>query len=135
MSTTVITKPKVEIAPDLLKEIKSQIHEMGQVVIHFLFSVSQQSAYGTGIRIWPTTYLFPHDSDHRSELVHAENITLYPQWQYVSPGGSKYFTLIFSGLPRDCATFDMIEQCTGGGAFVVKNITRNESDIYFVRWA
>lgn len=133
MSTTVITKPKVEIDPKLLKEIKTQVHELGQVVLHFIYTVPQ-SLYPSYIRIWPTTFLYDKGSAHKSELVHIENISLYPTWYECQPGGKYYFTLIFSGLPKSCTSFDFIEHCTNqAGAFAVHDISRNNSDVYYLR--
>lgn len=133
MSTIVIDKPKVDIAPDLLTEMQTQVHEMGQVVVHVLFSVPAHLS-STYIRIWPTTYLFDHGSDHRSELVHAENITYYPEWSQCMGGGQYFFTLIFSGLPRDCSVFDLVEHCTNqAGAFEARSIPRTSSDVYYLR--
>lgn len=130
---TKIKRPKIEISPEVLKELNAQVHEMGQVVLHILFS-SQTFSEGTYIRIWPSSFLFDHDSDHASELVHCENITLAPTWQVVEAGDKCYFTLIFSGLPRDCRTFDFIEYCGGqGGGFEIRNIARSESDIYYFK--
>jgi len=127
--TTIITKPKVEISPDLLSKLDSQIHEAGQVVVHCI--VQNTSAEGMYMRIWPSTNLYPHLSSHRSELVHAENICYYPAWQEMR-SGDNYFTLIFSGLPRSCDVFDLIEHCNGNmGAFRIMNIPRNETDVYY----
>ena len=126
---TIIKDPKVEIEKDLLEEIKAQIHEQGQVVVHCL----QEAPFPSFIRIWPTTYLYDQHSDHRSELVHAENIIYFPNWQIVEEG-QNYFTLIFSGLPKSCIVFDLIEHCSNeGGAFKALNIPRNENDVYYVR--
>ena len=125
----VITEPKVDIDPDLLEELASQIHEQGQIVIHCL----QASVFPSFIRIWPSTFLYDQQSDHRSELVHAENIVYYPNWMAVNEG-INHFTLIFSGLPNHCEIFDLIEHCSNeGGAFRALNITRNKSDVYYVR--
>jgi len=133
MSTTVITKPKVEVSEKLLSEIKSQVHESGQVILHFIYDVPL-SLYSSYIRIWPTTYLYDKGSAHTSELIHVENITLYPQWFECQPGGTFYFTLIFSGLPKSCSRFDFIEHCTNqAGAFSVLDIHRNDSDVYYLR--
>lgn len=126
---TIIKDPKVDISTDLLEELQSKIHEQGQVVVHCL----QESDYPSFIRIWPSTYLYDHHSDHRSELVHAEKITYFPNWQVVDEG-ENYFTLIFSGLPKSCIVFDLIEHCSNeGGAFKALNIPRNDSDVYYVR--
>jgi len=102
----------------------------GQVIIHCIVSASRQ---GTYIRIWPTTYLFDNGSSHRSDLVLAENISLYPNWQEVLPGKSAHFTLIFSKLPKSCRTFDLREVIPAPNPFEVLAIQRNETDVYFVR--
>lgn len=126
----VIVKPEISISTGLLEKLKEQIHEQGQVVVHF---VMRTMYFGMNIRIWPTTYLFDQHSDHRSELVHAENISHYPVWTEVFPG-DHYFTLIFSGLPRSCTRFDLIEQCSNEqGSFKVLNVPRNDSDVYYVQ--
>ncbi len=88
----------------------------------------------TYIRIWPSTYLYDHTSDHKSDLVHAEKISYYPEWT-MTDSGEAYFSLVFSGLPKSCTVFDLIEHCTNeGGAFKVLNIPRNESDVYYVQF-
>jgi len=133
MSTTVITKPKVDIAPSLLRKIKEQTEEMGQVVLHFIYN-TPPNVEDMLIRIWPTTFLYDQDSAHKSDMVHVENITLYPVWYRCPPGTTTFFTLIFSGLPKSCTTFDFIEHCTNqAGAFEVRDIARNDSDVYFLR--
>lgn len=129
---TVISKPGVDISPEIKKLIQHSTEEMGQVVIHF--TVDNPSSQETWIRIWPTTYLYDQGSSHNSELVHIENIVYYPHWQVCPGGKSSQFTLIFSGLPKSCTTFDFIEHCTNqGGAFEVRDIARNESDVYYLR--
>ena len=134
MSVSVITKPKVHIAPDLLKQLRDQPEEAGQVIIHFIFR--NLHPWSTLIRIWPTTYLYDQDSDHISELVHAENISMYPTWQEVPPLSQSFFTLIFSGLPKSCSVFDFEEVCDGaGGEFALSGISRNEMDVYYIEVA
>ena len=131
MSVEVIEKPKVSISEDILKDLKTQVDEQGQVILHFLFVAF---GYGQKIRIWPSTYLFDADSDHKSEMVLAENISMAPEWTSLDPGTAAHFTLIFNGLPKSCSQFHFQEFCPGeGGAFNAKNIKRNESDVYFLR--
>lgn len=126
----IITKPAISIDTSLLEKLKTQIHEQGQVIVHFVLSTQY---IGVNIRIWPTTYLYDQHSSHTSELVHAENITHYPTWTEVHPG-DHYFTLIFSGLPKTCSVFDLIEKCSSEfGAFKVMNVPRNDSDVYYVQ--
>lgn len=125
----VVKNPKVDIDPALLAELKTQIHEAGQVVVHCI----QNSKEPSFIRIWPSTFLYDHHSEHRSNLVHAENITYFPEWKAVS-GGDTHFTLVFSGLPKSVKVFDLQEQCQNqAGAFKVFSIARNNSDVYYVQ--
>lgn len=134
MSPTIIKKPETKISTKLLREIKTKTEEMGQVVLHFVFQTSESMLGDTLIRIWPTTFLYDLGSSHKSDLVHIENITYYPDW-YLCPAGTEtFFTLIFSGLPKSCSAFDFIEHCTNqAGAFEVRNIQRNNSDVYFLQ--
>ena len=134
MSATIIKKPETKISNKLLNEIKAQTEEMGQVVLHFVFKTSNSMLGDTLIRIWPTSYLYDLHSSHKSELVHIENITYYPDWFLCPAGTETFFTLIFSGLPKSCTAFDFIEHCTNqSGAFLVENIQRNKSDVYFLQ--
>lgn len=128
-SPSIIKHPQVDISPEILEELKTQIHEIGQVVVHCI-QISTQPSY---IRIWPSTYLYDQHSDHVSELIHAEKISYYPQWTAVDQGET-HFTLIFSGLPKSCLVFDLYEQCNNqGGAFMVNAIVRNSTDVYYVQ--
>ena len=131
MSPTVITKPKVDISPSILDQIQSRTEEQGQVVLHFIFR--NFMPWATMIRIWPTCFLFDQDSDHVSELIHVENVTMYPTWQDVPPMTETFFTLIFTGLPKSCTRFDFEEHCTSeAGEFFCKGIERNEVDVYYL---
>jgi len=134
MAATIIKKPETFISKQLLNQIKTQSEEMGQVVLHFVFHTPDMLFGDSLIRIWPTTYLYDLHSAHKSELVHIENITYYPDWYLCPAGTESYFTLIFSGLPKSCTAFDFIEHCTNqSGAFQVKNIQRNKTDVYFLQ--
>lgn len=126
----IITKPKVHIAPDLLEKVKELTETEGQVIIHCLY---HSRLGGDGIRIWPSTYLFDCQSDHRSSLVHVEGVSMYPTWTLLAPG-THIFTLIFSKLPKSCSVFDLVEDCDGSpGAFRVTGIKRSTDDVYYVR--
>ncbi len=129
--STIITRPKVEIAPDILNELNALTQEEGQVIVHCVSSAPATADYY--IRIWPSTYLFDRDSDHTSELVHTEKIALAPTWQLVPAGQAVFYSLIFSGLPKSCAVFDLEEIIPLPGRFSARNIRRNNEDVYFVR--
>ncbi len=128
-----IQEPPVKAKPDVDMEVLLSIHpelmEDSFVYVHCHFNNKGQDAL---IRIWKTTFRVDVVSSARSQLVHAENITIAPQWTLI-PDHQKYtFLLIFSGLPKSCKQFDMIEEISQPGGFHVKNIPRNETDIYHV---
>jgi len=123
------TKDKIKISEQLKNELQSQIHVEQQVIIHCHF---HSLVGGDGIRIWPSTYLFDHHSDHVSTLAFAEGISMFPTWTWL-PNGEFSFTLIFSGLPRSCKMFDLVEDCNGNsGSFKVSSIKRTKDDVYHV---
>lgn len=130
MSATVITKPELIISEDVLAELKQQFKEESQVIVHCLYA--SELDYESYIRIWPSTYLFDDQSAHQSKLVHVEKITLFPNWLRVPSGANHNFSLIFSGLPSQCQSFDLKEIIPQAGGFEVIGIARNETDVYFV---
>lgn len=125
----VISKPI--IAKEILESLQTKIEEEKQVIVHCCFPASP--FLGNLIRIWNTTYLVDNTSSHKSKLIHAENITIYPNWTVVPFMKDFWFTLVFSGLPKDCTSFDFKEIITEEGGFFVKSIKRNSSDIYRIK--
>ncbi len=111
------------------KKLKTLPEQENQVIIHCMYTGTSE---GMLIRIWPTTFLISRDIPHRSELVLAENIPLYPQWMNVPNGTTINFSLIFTGLPKSCQHFDLVEEIPKPGAFVISNIARNDTDVYTV---
>jgi len=131
MESGIILKPEVVIDQKIKDLLKTSTHEAGQVIVHCIHD--NKSLFPALIRIWPTTFLYDKNSSHISEMVVAENISYYPEWTEVG-NGQTYFSLIFSGLPKSCANFDLIEDCKGGlYPFKVLDIARNESDVYYVQ--
>ena len=109
----------------LYKEL-TNIEEEKQVTVHC-------SCIGVSrIRIWKSTFLVAHSSSHRSKLIHAENITLFPEWTPVEEDKKSRFTLVFTGLPKGCKQFDLVEDIPEPGGFIVRNIKRNNSDVYLI---
>ncbi len=106
--------------------------EESQVVVHCTFVSGE---YEQAIRVWKSTYLLDRGSEHRSELVSAFNVSMYPAWTLVRGGHSLQFTLIFTGLPKSCKAFDLIEIIPQPGGFVERNIPRNEKDVYRIQFA
>ncbi len=124
-----IVKPK--IAPEILEALKTKSEEEKQVIVHCCFPASP--FFGNLIRIWPSTILMDENSGHESRLIHSENISLFPYWTEVPPMKDYWFTLVFSGLPKDCLSFDFKEVIPEEGGFFVKNIKRNSTDIYRIK--
>lgn len=103
-----------------------------QVIVHVKY---KGSFYKNQIGILKSTFLCSKNSDHKSELLFTENISVYPKRTYVPYGKNKIFTLIFSGLPKSCREFDLFENISDGEACVIQNISRNGSDVYTVNIA
>lgn len=123
-----LIKEKIEIAPELLEQIKTQ--EEKQVTIHAI--VKGFSIGDCTVRVWPTIYLIPKGSNHKCKLLHHFNIVMYPKWQPLAANQSLRFTLLFEGLPADCTSFDLVEIIPEPNPFEMHNIPRNEQDVYVI---
>lgn len=119
------------IAEEILELLQTQIAEEKQVIVHCCFPA--QDSFGSLIRVWQSTFLIDERSGHKSHLIHAENISLFPYWTEVPPMKDFWFTLVFSGLPKDCTQFNLQEIIPEEGGFFVQNIRRNETDVYRVK--
>jgi len=128
--STIITKPKVELDKQLLTELLALTKEEKQVIVHCLFDA--RNMLGAKIRIWPSTFLYDVGSAHRSDLVHADNISFCPQWTDIPEGKVAHFSLVFTGLSSACSSFDLIEEIPQEGGFKVTGIKRNDTDVYYV---
>lgn len=87
---------------------------------------------GSCIRIWKSTVLLPHHSTHKCRLIHAEKVSIAPEWTWIPESEVFSFTLIFSGLPKDCIVFDLVEDIPEPAGFIVRGIARNLSDVYVI---
>jgi hypothetical protein len=123
-------KPEVDI--DVLTAIASGVLEDSYVYVHCYFDNPHE---GSLIRIWKTTFLMDLVSGTRSKLVHAENISFAPVWTLIPDRTTFSFLLIFSALPKSCTQFDLIEEIPQPGGFHVKNIQRNQQDVYHITLA
>ena len=124
-----LVKPKVKIDKTTRHKLLNQINEESQVIVHCTYTGTR---IGNRIRIWKSIFLYPKGSTRKSKLIHQENITLFPTWMPVPLGQTIIFTLIFTALPKHCKQFDLIEKIPEPGGFEMRNIARNETDIYFV---
>ena len=122
-----IAKPEVHV--EALTHIDPQTLDDSFVYVHCYFRNKWENML---IRIWKTTYLIDSTSATRSKLIHAENISLAPVWTQIPDGTVYSFLLIFSGLPKSCKQFDLVEEISEPGGFLIKNIARNETDVYHI---
>lgn len=121
------TKP--ELDPDLLVSIDIQLLTDSYVYVHCYFQNEWQDAL---VRIWKTTFLIDQGSGFKSALMHAENISIAPLWTLIPDNTTHNFLLIFEALPKSCSHFDLIEEIPQPGGFHVKNIQRNQKDVYHI---
>ncbi len=128
METTIV-KPIID--EKILEDLQSKINEEKQVIVHCCFPASP--FWGNLIRIWKSTFLIDTVSGSKSALVHNENISLYPYWTEIEPMKDYWFTLVFTGLPKDCTQFNLVEEIPQEGGFFIQNIKRNSTDIYRVK--
>lgn len=106
-------------------EVKTLESEERQTIVHC--TCDEVYAY----RIWPSTYLIEHGTGKQAKLITAFNISFAPQWTL---NDGKGFTLIFEGLSKACASFDLKEIIPQEGGFEFNNIQRNSTDVYQVRF-
>jgi hypothetical protein len=120
-------KPKVDV--ETLTRIDPATLEDSFVYVHCYFHNTSKDML---IRIWKTTFLLDKGSGSRSQLVHAENISIAPVWTQIPNQGTYSFLLIFNGLPKSCQLFDLVEDIPQPGGFFFQDIARNETDVYHV---
>ncbi len=95
-----------------------------QTIIHCTYKPEM------AVRIWPSTFLIEKESGRKAKLLTAFNISFAPEWTFATNGNK--FTLIFEGLSKECAQFDLMEIIPLPDPFVVRNIARNQSDVYHI---
>ena len=122
-----VIKPEVDI--EVYTSIDASTLEDSFVYVHCYFQNKWENML---IRIWKTTFLIDRASGTRSKLIHAENITYAPVWTRIPDGQQYTFLLIFSGLPKSCNLFDLVEEIPEPGGFCIQNISRNERDVYHI---
>ena len=124
-----VIKKEVFIDPRLKRELLEKQEEEKQVIVHFTL---HGGLPGDAARIWKSTYLIDVESQIRYSLLWAEGISYAPKWTLISPERPLEFTLIFKGLPKGCKIFDLLEIIPEEGGFELRNIRRNNSDVYYV---
>ena len=124
-----LPKIKPELDSEILVSIEAQSLTDSYVYVHCYFQNEWKDAL---VRIWKTTFLVDHATGLKSSLIHAENISIAPLWTLIPDNITHNFLLIFGALPKGCSQFDLIEEIPQPGGFCVKNIQRNQRDVYHV---
>jgi len=130
--TTNKTIPQVDIHLKAIIKLNSlnKSQKESQVIVHCTYTPLLQ---GEQIRICKSTYLKPHEEvDNIRKLQQVYNISIYPDWTLLEPNNPISFTLVFAGLPTDCKSFDLIEEVFSSIPIEIKDIKRNETDVYNV---
>ncbi len=132
-SPSIVEEPPVKVKPevdaDVLSAIQSLYQEDSFIYVHCYFNNEWKDML---IRIWKTTFLIDRASASRAKLVHAENISIAPQWTLIADGKTHHFLLIFTSLPKECTAFDLVEDIPQPGGFFIPGIARTRDDIYHV---
>jgi hypothetical protein len=122
-----IAAPKIDLDTSTL--IDPETLEDSYVYVHCHFKNRWLNML---MRIWKTTFLIDQHSPSRSKLIHIENISYAPSWTLIPDRADYIFLLIFSSLPKSCTQFNLLEEIPQPGGFFVKDIVRNESDVYHI---
>jgi hypothetical protein len=124
----IISNPEVDSC--ITEKAVQDLDTEKQVIIHCEFVNGFESQI---IRVWQTIYLRDINSKHESKLLNAFNTPLHPTWLQLEPLTIFNFTLVFSGLPKSCKMFDLVEKIPQAGGFFVGKIKRTKSDVYTIR--
>ena len=98
----------------------------GQTVVYFIVPPLKADL----MRIWKSTFLQPNNTQKVSKMIMNHNISTFPKWTKINTNKMNTFTLIFESLPKECTSFDLIEDALEDGGFHYKNIKRNFKDVY-----
>ena len=74
------------------------------------------------IRIWKSTFLKANNSEKVSKMIMNHNISTFSKWTKIDTNKFNNFTLIFEALPKDCISFELLEDALEDGGFLYKNI-------------
>jgi hypothetical protein len=128
-----IAEPPVKVKPEVDTEVLSSISpaalEDSYIYVHCYCNNTFKDML---IRIWRSTFLIDQGSSARAKLIHAENISFAPVWTRIPDPQTYSFLLIFETLPKSCKQFDLIEEIPQPGGFEVRNIVRNDTDVYHI---
>ena len=118
MSNEIITESKLETL--------TVTSEERQITCHCFYP------FTTFVRVWKSTFLVCKQTGTKVPVTHALNVPWYPN--YILIPAKERFTLIFGSLPKECTSFDLVEQIPEPGGFESLNIQRNHTDVYTINF-
>jgi hypothetical protein len=118
-------EPEILVKKKTKRAVKTVDSKERQTIVHCTYDPA------SAVRVWPTTFLVEKETGRRVRLITAFNITFAPEWTFGMENNR--FTLVFGGLSKKCAMFDLVEDIPLPDPFVVKNIARNKTDVYEVK--
>lgn len=121
--------PTIEIAPEIKNALSELSKVNSQVIIHCSINLDKNAF----VFLKKNTYLKANDGEHISQLVYYENISIDPVRTSFEKGMCN-FSLVFEGLPKDCKSFDLIEETQELCPFTKLNNKRNTSDVYIIKF-
>ena len=104
-----------------IEQIKENVHTKGLELYEVLADL---------MRIWKSVFLKANNSEKVSKMIMNHNISTFPKWTKIDTNKLNNFTLIFEALPKDCTSFDLVEDALEDGGFLYKNIQRTYNDVY-----
>jgi hypothetical protein len=133
MSWTPLPGIEELLEESLLTELLSQTKEEGATYVHCMYISPFEYVFGGWVNIWPTTFIVDAESGEKMQMSHAIGVPLNPSRHFFKRcGEQKWFTLIFPKMPKDWRQFHLIEYANGKESFQVKDIARNQTDVYKV---
>jgi hypothetical protein len=125
-------KTLVQVNNEAIESLLANAQEQGQVIMHCMHYGCSSECGKTlkcELKLNPNVQLIPTNGSRPSKLIQTYNINLPPGRTFKNSYGTE-FTLIFTGLPKNCTEFDFIEPDEGGKGWEAKNIKRNKTDVY-----
>lgn len=125
-------KNLVQVHNEAIESLLANAQEQGQVIMHCMHYGCSSACGKTlkcELKLNPNVQLIPTNGSRPSKLIQTYNINLPPGRTFKNSYGTE-FTLIFTGLPKNCTEFDFIEPDVAGLGWKAKNIKRNKTDVY-----
>jgi hypothetical protein len=123
-----LVTPKI-LTDEAVRQLVEEADNEAQVTVHLTYHTPNP---GSLIRIWPTTYLIPEEDTASSKLITAIGIAVAPRWTILTETAPFRFTLVFEALDKRVTLFHLWEDIDQPGGFLIKNIQRNHSDVYYL---